>query len=518
MPSPTLPHAKDFHPPLPNAYGLGSGMADCTLNNALLSDAYATRLEIGCGTPDDDRIFDRLIGGIIRLATIAPRNTVIRGLAPDGKSFYPRSGMEPVLYWAYAAWRTSLTPTVAFESQGKIRNICQHWMENLEQNQFLILNRDEDLNAPGWASSLVKPALLGVAYALTGVEKWKEQALALLNLAEAAPEKIPGGATRAEALFNRQLALRLLLETLGSPRPEKFTHNPEKPAEEPAEPTPLARDIAAAMNGIARAAAGEISAFKDFPPAALEETPTLDWTEIKEDGVIPWPRLVQENAKIAAPALAALAALWAPDLETARAAAEDTKALLLAIPWEKLWLGRALTATALLHAQGVTRGLWDEDLREFTPSFDGSASLVERFLDPAYDRENAEKAGHSEAAPAKEISYLYGNGGEGGEKRKGGQKHGREKNKHGKPQPCNREEHGAESARAENGETGERPEGRPGGGRGRQRSRRHGKNRGGRPGGGNAPEPLADWLAAKRGKNRDGAQGGANGAENPGGN
>jgi len=45
LPSPMLPHPKDVRQGLPNPMGLGSGMADCALNNALLCDAYALRAE-----------------------------------------------------------------------------------------------------------------------------------------------------------------------------------------------------------------------------------------------------------------------------------------------------------------------------------------------------------------------------------------------------------------------------------------------------------------------------------------
>ncbi|MBP5234049.1 MAG: hypothetical protein J6333_11665, partial [Planctomycetes bacterium] len=422
LPSPMLPHPKDVRQGLPNPMGLGSGMADCALNNALLCDAYALRLEIGCGTANDERLFDRLIGGIIRLGTIAPRNAVIRGLSPDGKSFYPQCGPLPVIHWAHSAWRAGTTPTVACESQFKIRNIVQHWMENLEQNAFKILNHDDAFNQGGWLSGVARPALLAMAGALTGNAKWKEQAEATLDVASAAscPAASPGD---AEALFALQEALDLLRHALS---PRTAPRNAPEDANEAPAPAGTAHltAIEVAMNQVAQTAAPLLKWHESFHPETLDEKPSLDWHEIKEDGALPWPRLTHEAQAAAAPALAAVAILLAPDAKVVQAQANGLRRFLAAIPWGRLWLGRALAPVALAHALGVEKGLWDEDLKERQPSFDGTASLVERFLDPAYDDANPGKTGHSTPAPRKEITVLYGHGGAPEKRKSHGHGHG----------------------------------------------------------------------------------------------
>ena len=518
IPNPLLPHAKDIKQGLPNPAGLGSGMADCALNNALLCDAFSTRLEIGFGTAEDDKVFDRIIGGIIRLATIAPKNSVIRGLSPDGKSYYPQSGHAAALYWAFSAWRAATTPAVASESQGKIRNICQHWMENLEQNGFVLPNNDPALTAADWVGGILKPALLAVAFALSGNEKWRALALAELRLSDAAPERLPDSAGRAENLFAMQLSLYLLREILGTDRPTP-AHADEPSTEKTA--AAVANDfgntLTAPMTVLADAAAKILAKYPELALNTLDDRPELDWHAVKEDGALPWNRIIAENAGIADPALAMLTILWAADAATVQRHAPQIQEFLRFVPWEKVWLGRALTAAALGHALGVARGLWEENLREYQLAFDGKSSLVERFLDPAYDENNPDKSGPTEAAPRKEIEIYYG-GNANNEKRKGGHGHGHNRPGKGNKQPNPNAVGNGHNRPAASGAPNPAPAGAgtpPGGnpstpnangdnpnrhGGRNKRSRRHGKNRG-KPQNnqnGEPQVPLKEFLEKRR--------------------
>ena len=81
-------------------------MYNCVLNNALLFDGLASRFEIGFASEQDDVIFDRLIGGTIRLGTVAPKSIIVRGLTGDGRYFYPESLLNTVVLWVFTAWRT----------------------------------------------------------------------------------------------------------------------------------------------------------------------------------------------------------------------------------------------------------------------------------------------------------------------------------------------------------------------------------------------------------------------------
>lgn len=384
FPSPLLPNSKEVRKPTPNAYGFGTGMADCALNGALLFDSYALRLEIGYATEDEERIYDRLIGGLIRLSTSAPRNTVIRGLSPDGKSYYPLSGYEPVLYWAFYAWRAALTPTQAPESQNKIKNIALHWMENLEQNKWQILGRDNVLNNAGFHTDLIKPALLAVAFALTKMEKWKMLALKTFS----ANTKIDEPAT-VEQLFTMQLSLFLLTQIF----PDEL---------------PTAREK---MLAIAKLAYPHLSTFRQFDEKILTDETPLDWRAMPENSeAIIWARIIHENNHAAHPALAALIILWAGDADFLHQVSGEIKAMLTTIPWEKLWLARALSPIASIHSLGVTYGLWDNDLSEYqTKKISGESSLVAPLMEPNYDSENPDKSGHLTAANKHQAKVVNNN-------------------------------------------------------------------------------------------------------------
>ncbi|MDR0868171.1 MAG: hypothetical protein LBP75_06795 [Planctomycetota bacterium] len=394
--SPPLPELKDVKAGLPNPRGVGSGLADCALNGALLFDGLATRVELGIAAADEGLIYDRLIGGLIRLATIAPRHTVIAGLTPDGKGYYPPVGYEATLYWAYQAWRAGTTPTGALDSQTKIRSIGGHWVGDLWTGKLQTLETDETALVRG----IIKPALLAVGYRLTGEDKWKDLAINALDVA--APL---AAATPLRELFNAQLALRLLADIFYPFKPRRYpSPNQKKKADaEPEVKEPPVIDtrfvvahekILAKMKEIAPLFLPSLRAGKNFAPRFLDERPTLDWREVKND--IPWGRIAHEADTLAAPLFACLGLFWANDKQFTDAAAAALTEMLAALPVEKLWLARALTPLPLLHGLGVENGCWDADLNDYQLAWNKDDSLVEKFLAPNYDHANPLQAGHNE--------------------------------------------------------------------------------------------------------------------------
>ena len=136
FPLKTLPRADEVCNNKPNTSGKDTGMYNCILNNALLFTGLASRFEIGFASELDDIVFDRLIGGTIRLGTVAPKNVIIRGLTGDGRYFYPESTLDTALLWIFTTWRTVSTTAVSIESQQKLINITTRWINKVSQSKL----------------------------------------------------------------------------------------------------------------------------------------------------------------------------------------------------------------------------------------------------------------------------------------------------------------------------------------------------------------------------------------------
>lgn len=371
FPSPLLPIGKEIVQGLPAPSGARSGMAEAAINNALLLDGYALRLEIGFAKEEEDRIFDRLIGGAIRLATIAPKSALIGSLSPDGKSFYPVPGADNYLAWAFYAWRSVTTATVAPESQGKLKNIAARWMARLESDNFVLPGDDKSLSEETWDKQPLLPAMLAAAWALTGEEKWKKLALEKAVFSASVPTEAP-----ARPLMITQMALHLLAEIF--------------PGEEVGA---IAQKLQAQLLPLAYR---HLEDYRRFEPT--NGAPVPDWRTIPANGELPAPWLSMENElqTLASSAQAALACLFCKDKERLEAYTEGLTEFMQNAPLEQARLAASLCPMVAAHARGVELGLWDVTLSEYQFNFDTSKTLVERFMQPEYDELNPEQAGHED--------------------------------------------------------------------------------------------------------------------------
>lgn len=373
FPSRCLPGAKETSAQKPDPRGSRTGMARCALNNALLFDGYALRVEIGFADPAEDKVFDRLIGGAIRLATIAPKGALINGLSPDGKSYYPAVTSESCVAWAFYAWRAALTSTVALESQEKLKNIAARWISRLDSDKFILPGGDTSLTGKDWSQQPLIGGIAAAAWALTGEAKWKK--LAEENAVYDAP--LPTEATMAQ-LLPAQLALHLTEQILTG-----------TPAAEAAKQRQLA---------LLPLAASRLKLYAGFVPA--EKIEKLDWHDLPataQEALPPvWKQAVREEETVSESVLAAYGCLLCHDPVALEAYVGDLRALVAGLPWQQLWLAASLCPAAAVHARGLELGLWDEALKEYKFGFDPAIPLVERYMSADYDEKNPEKAGHSE--------------------------------------------------------------------------------------------------------------------------
>lgn len=402
FPRKTLPTAKEARENQPNAAGLGTGMADCTRNGGLLFDGYLLRLELGVADPDEERIFDRLIGGLIRIATTAPKGYLARGLTPDGRGFYNESSLEAHLFWAFAAWRGFTTSAIAVESQGKIQNIASRWIARLEQDRFTIpplqgRGAGIDLTLQNWERAPVLLALLAVAHAITDDGHWRQvyEDKATENNGARLSWSLPADATEVTLLLNTQLALHLLAAV-----------------DEDESRQAMVRER---MRALAGRVAPSLRRYADCKQPILEETPDLDWRALDlpvtaatvESGraafrlPMAWRRILHEAETVATAMEAALVVLLAGDRELAEPHAEAMADCLRNAPWDQLWLAHALAPAASVHARGVELELWETEILARPLTVDGTESLVAPYLAEDFDDEHPEIAGHTDMPPRK---------------------------------------------------------------------------------------------------------------------
>ncbi len=395
FPRKTLPTADEARDHRPNHAGLGAGMAECTRNSALLFDGYLLRIELGLADPNEERIFDRLIGGLIRIASAAPKGYLVRGLTPDGNGFYGSSSLEAHLFWAFSAWRGFQTAAIAMESQAKIQNIASRWMGRLEQDDFSIRflaanGPDIDLTLKNWEHGPVFLALLAAARAVTGEKRWQDRYEACAAERERLDWTLPADLEKTGPLLRVQLALHMLaaIET----EAERLTL------------------IRARLRDVAEHASRFLDRFTNRKDPILEETPDLDWRALEQGQLAvapgetehlhlpsPWRRIPHEAESICPSLEAGLALLLAGDKELAESHAEILTRCLAEVPWDKLWFANALAPALSLHARGAELGLWDEDLLQGSDKEVEKKSLVAPYLADDFDDKHPERAGHTEA-------------------------------------------------------------------------------------------------------------------------
>jgi len=382
FPRRTLPTSREAHAGLPNAMGLGSGIAYTAWNNGLLLDGYLLRLELGMGGEAEERILDRLIGGLIRLATTAPRNYVVRGLTPDGRGFYRAVDVDSYLLWAFALWRAYTTAAIALESQAKMHNIAKRWIDRLWRDGFRIpllegegANPDGDLSAVDSVRGPKLLAILAVAGIVTREERWF--ALLAEKAAEDGGRRLSAGApAEATALLSRQIAFYIL------------RHLNREEALRPL--------IAERLLENGRLAVPFLDDFRRFAPG--DTAGDLDW---RAGGGPDWPRVAHERSTFGASLAAGLTLLLSGERDLIQAHAAQMEACIRAAPWHSLCFASAVAPAVSLHARGCELGLWDQDIL-LKPAAGAEESLVAKYLAEDFDRCHPELAGHSSLAEQKE--------------------------------------------------------------------------------------------------------------------
>lgn len=417
FPAKTLATAKEARGNIPNPLGLGSGYFHSCQNHALLFDSYLLRVELGIEDGNDEQILDRLIGGLIRIATVAPKSFLIGGLAPDGRGFYAWTSRENHAAWAFAVSRGLQTAAISPESQEKFRSIVGKWYDRLQRDNFVVTTVDSrplpdgDLAA---ANPLLGPCHLAVQLiaALASDNPERQDAY------EAAAEENErvrlaplGGADDAAGQFGRlwrQACLTVIAER---------DYNPERAA--------LAKER---RRENALAVADQIVRWRDWDKSLVDEAVDWDWRKFpKADpaesnglGFAPppsWQRLQNEEPlRQALNAMAIMLLANDPDLASPHAA--EIEECLVTTPWDKVVRLTALAPAVGIHARGVEMGLWDKTLFEARHDFSfAEESLAAKYLEPDYDSANPDQAGHRSPPPGKNPEPAAGRG-EGGKKRK----------------------------------------------------------------------------------------------------
>ena len=417
FPSRAFATAKEARSGLPNPLGLGGGYHYSCRNHALLFDSYLLRIELGIEAQGDEAILDRLIGGLIRLATVAPKSFLVGGLSPDGRGFYARPLRENHAAWAFAVTRGLSTPAISPESQDKFRSIAGKWMDRAKREKFRLLGMDGknpsvcDLSQPEADNGPFLLAMLLTAARASGDDKDHEAYVqaaeenARVRLDAFLPHEIQED---VQILLWRQAALAIVAE-----------HDPEP------ERAALARKR---MHENAQTAARRIVAWRDWDSSMLDIEVDLEWRKcpkvpLDENplGFTPpesWARL--EKEKVLEEALSAMyVMLLAGDAEFLEPHVAEMEECLATLPWKSLVSLNSIAPAIGVHARGVELGLWDKTLYEScreTPSSEVSFSA--KYMEPDYDDENPEKAGHNEEPPGKRKAEPQGKGEGGGRKRR----------------------------------------------------------------------------------------------------
>ena len=406
FPSKSFATAKEARSNLPNPMGIGGGYAWTCRNHSLLFDAYLLRIETGIESPSDEQILDRLIGGLIRLDTVAPKSFLVSGLTPDGRGFYAHTNRENHAAWAFAINRGITTAAISPESQEKFRSIAGKWMDRLRREKFHLHGVDGkpvpngDISLPDADCGPFLLGMLLVAARATGQEKDYDAYAAMAeenSRSRLAP--LPAEARGESESLWRQVMLSIVAR-----------HDPEP---ERAELAKLR------MKENAEAAAKNIGEWKRWDNSLVDAPVDLNWRSFPRKpleesplGFEPpesWARLDKE--KHIENALSAMyTVLLTEDAETSEPLAPEMEECLSEIPWDAVVGLTALAPVVGIHARGVELNLWDKtlyDTRRESPA--SETSFVAKFLEPDYDDDNPDKAGHMDRPAAKR--HAEGQGG-----------------------------------------------------------------------------------------------------------
>ncbi|MCC8108046.1 MAG: hypothetical protein LIQ30_03160 [Planctomycetes bacterium] len=401
FPSKAFATAREARSNLPNPSGLGGGYHFSCRNHALLFDAYLLRIELGIETAGDEAILDRLIGGLIRLATIAPKSFLVSGLAPDGRGFYGAPRRENHAAWSFAVARGLVTAAIAPESQEKFRSIVGKWINRVRRERFRLHGVDGkavsggDFSLPEAADGPLYLAMHLVAAKASQEDRDFEQYVQAVlenDGARLAPYTPDGGwQNRLPELLWRQASLALL-------------------AANDYDEARVVRYRALLVDN-AKAAIPFVDVWRKWDASLADEPVDLNWRTFPKApleetpyGFTPpesWRRI--DNDRFLEDALSAsYAALFAADADLVRDAADSMQECLTTIPWEKCLTLTAVAPAIGVHARGVELGLWDTTLfesRRTTPS--SETSFAAKYLEPDYDEFHPDKAGHRTAPPGK---------------------------------------------------------------------------------------------------------------------
>ncbi len=383
FPLKSLPKADEVCNSIPDSSGRTTGMYNCTLNNALLFDGLADRFEIGFGSEQDDLILDRLIGGTIRLGTVAPKNVIVRGLTGDGRYFYPDTDLETALLWAFTAWRTVNTTTVAIDSQQKIINISSRWINKLNSREYQTSEESSTTDLSRLKDRILLSGILAVCSAIVDHDAWhKEFSRIFPNTIEISED------TPLRDLLVIQISLYLI--NIIS-----------------ADDTKVTDTIRPVMSNIAVLAEKYLGNYKNLDPELLATEFDSDWREFNSAAPLPaLQRITNEEETVTASIQSMQIIMYSNDTAVITKNKELMITAIQEIPWEKLVLATSLTPLAAIHAKGVELKLWDEKLNEFAISFAADDSLVAEFLTPDYDDKHQEKAGHINSPKKKPIIEI----------------------------------------------------------------------------------------------------------------
>lgn len=386
FPPPTLPEAREIAQNLPNPTGRGTGMESTWQTGAILFDAMLMRIEYGYATPDEDRLFDRLIGGLIRLGAMGSKGSLIRSLAADGRSAYPEVDADVHLYWAFHAWRAYSTAAIAPESQEKLENIGGKWIQRLVRDEFALERvegeADRSLLQPDAENGCKLLAILAAAWGLTDDESLAD--LFDRKRLEADGARASGGIPDAAKTPMRLLAMQLAWSLLRECAPQET----------------LRDDAPARMKSIAVEAIRLLQSSIPLDPARLAQAPDFDWRTVEDASFAAWPsgwEAVAHEVEAVHDRLACvLTLLLAGDKELALPHAEGIAAFLESLDAGTLCHALSPALALSCHAHGVELGLWDTDLAEYAFSFDGQANLVDKYMTEDYDESHPEQAGHTQ--------------------------------------------------------------------------------------------------------------------------
>lgn len=419
FPSRAFATAKEARSNLPNPSGLGGGFFHSCRNHALLFDAYLLRLELGIEAPGDEAILDRLIGGLIRLATIAPKSFLVGGLAPDGRGFYAQPGIHNHAAWAFAMNRGVETAAISPESQDKFRSISGKWIDRVKREKYRLCGidgkpfPDADLSRAEPDTGPFLLAMLLAAARASGDDKDYELYAGLAaeeSAARTAAFEPQDSDDMVEDLLWRQCAWSLIAER--DPDPDRVETAKKR------------------LHENALAASRHVSAWREWKPDLIDTPVDLDWRQFPKApldespfGFTPpdsWERMRRERV-IAETMSAAFVMLLAGDPELMEIHVPEITDCLSGIPWESLTTLTALAPAIAVHARGVEMGLWDKTLfetRRESPS--SETSFAAKYMEADYDDENPEKAGHNNPPPGKKRKAERERGGGGGGDRSGG--------------------------------------------------------------------------------------------------